>query len=187
MITITITEIGETARFDLLRVDFSPEATVTEHPVELGAEVSDHAQVRPYRFAAEVIVTASPRSPVPQPFAIEDAVGFFERAVGKLLTVVIDGEGTFSNMVLEAAGHSRETVGRRIFSCRFKYVRIAAAISVPIPPRLPAPVAAAGAPTEAPLGQQATTPGVPVSGLKAIKDATPNPLSVIGGFIPSLF
>ena len=187
MIGITLTSTGEFAQYDVMRVDFSPEALVTEHPVELGAEVSDHVQQRPLRFTVEAMVTGSPLSPVPVPSAIDQAVGFFERALGQLGTVLIDGEGTFPTTILEGYNHSRTAVAGRVFSLRFKQVRIASALSVPIPPRLPAPVAAAGAPTEQPLGQQATTPGVPVSGLKALKDATPNPLSVIGGFIPSLF
>jgi hypothetical protein len=161
---ITITETGESSTLDVIRVDYSPEAVVTEHPVELGAEVGDHVQIRPLRMTVEVFVTASPRGAA-APFAVEDAIGFLERALGQLLLVVIDGEGTFSSMVLEAAPHSRTALAGRSFSLRLKHVRIAASLSVAIPPRAPAPVAAAGGPTEQPLGQQATEAGTPSSKL----------------------
>jgi len=162
---VTILETGESTTFKFLRVDFSNEAHVTDHPVEFGAEVSDHVQILPIRFTAEVAVTASPLSAIPQPFAIDDAVGFLERALGKISTVVIPGEGTFSSMVLESVPHSRTTAELRTFALRFKHVRIAMSVSVTIPPRMPAPLAAVGAATEQPLGQQATTPGVPTSKL----------------------
>lgn len=168
---ITITDTSESASFEVIRADHSPEATVTEHPVELGSQVSDHVQVLPLRLNVEVFVTASPRGEIPDPFAIEDAVGFFERALGKVATLILDGEGTFFSMVLEAFPHSRTNVGGRSFALRFKFVRVAASLSVAIPPRMPAPVAKAGAPSEQPLGQQAPTPGVPTSALAGGQDA----------------
>jgi hypothetical protein len=155
--TITITETGLSHIFDVLRVDYAPEAMISEHPVELGAEVADHIQVRPLRFTVDAYVTETPTYRL-GPGALDMARTFLESALGKLLTVAIDGEGTFSSYALEGFGHSRTSIGGRTFACRFKQVRIAASISVAIPARLPAPVAAAGAPTEAPLGQAATTP-----------------------------
>lgn len=162
---LSLAPTPDVGTFPLIRADFSAEATVTEHPVELGGSVSDHVQRRPLRISTEIYVTSSPLG-APAPFAVEDAVGFFERALGFPCTLHIDGEGSFSPMVLEAAPHSRTVVGGRPFSLRWKYVRVAASLSVPIPPRTPAPVAAVGAPTEQPLGQSATTPGsVPTSTL----------------------
>ena len=175
--TITIPETGDVASFDFLRVDYVLEARATTHPVELGAEVTDHVQVMPLKMVVEVFVTASPLSSTPDPFAVEDAVGFFERAIGKVATVVIDGEGSFTSMVLEGAPHAKTTEGGRGFALTFRNIRIAAALSVTIPPRQPAPVAASGAPTEAPLGQQSTTPGVPSSKLFDIKEAM---IAVVG-------
>lgn len=180
---------SDSATFDLVRVDFSPEAIATEHPVEFGVDVSDHVQVRPLRFTAQVFVTASPRSEIPAPFAIEEAVGFFERSLGQALTVTIPGEGTFTSMVLEGFSHGRTSLQGRPFELRFKYVRIASAVSVAIPPRTPAPVAAAGAPTEQPLGQQATTPGTPTSALFMIRETAlnANPFTSAANLVGSLF
>lgn len=155
-VTMTLTETGLSFSFKFLRVDYSQEASVTEHPVELGAEPTDHVQVRPLRFTVEVLVTASPVG-IPDPTAIESARTFLELALGQLCTVVIVGEGTFVNCVLEAAPHAKTLVAERQFSLRFRQIRIAAGLSAPIPARTPAPVASAGAPTEAAPGQQATT------------------------------
>jgi Dit-like tail protein len=153
------------ATFDFIHIEYSPEAVATEHPVEQGVAVTDHVQRRAYRFATEIMVTSSPLSVFPQPFAVEDAVGFVERAVGLPATIVIDGEGTFSPFILEGAPHSRTMSQGRPFVLRWKQLRIASALSVVIPPRMPAPVAQVGAPTEVNLGQQSSTPGVPTSKL----------------------
>jgi hypothetical protein len=92
---ITIPELaGLSKSFDVVRVDFSHESIVTEHPVEFGAEVTDHVQVRPDRFVVEVIVTDSPLlavTAVPIPFSVDLARQFLEQCQGKLLTVTLDG------------------------------------------------------------------------------------------------
>lgn len=182
-ITITVLDAAslaptpEIGRFDVISVDYGPEAVATEHPVELGVEVTDHVQKKALRLVTEVFVTASPLGlGVPVPLAIDDAIGFFERALGQICTLVIDGEGTFSPMVLEAAPHTRSAVAGRGFSLRWKQIRIASAISVTIPPRMPAPVAAVGAPTEADLGECSTTEDVPTSKLLGAQLAA-------GGFV----
>lgn len=166
---ISIPELGGLSHtFPVVRADFSPEALVTEHPVEFGSEVTDHIQVRPLRFVVETQVTASPT--IPFPGNVEAALSFLELAQGKLLTVTIDGEGVFSSYALEAWPYSVTVLDGRPFTMRFKQIRIASAISVTIPPRMPAPVAAVGAATEQGLGQGATVP-LPTSTLSVAKDA----------------
>jgi hypothetical protein len=184
---LTILPVGSilTMTFPLLRVDFAPEASVTEHPIELGAEVSDHVQQRSDRFTAEVYVTDSPAGSAPTQPRVQVALAFLKNAIGKLLTVVLDGEGTFSSYVLEGYSHAKTTVEGRSIVLRFKQIRIASALSVTIPPGVPAPVAAAGAPTEEGLGVQATTAGTPVSALKDIKEASSSlsPVAFIRGLV----
>lgn len=176
MITITLLDPAslaptpDVAFFAFSRVDYGPEATATEHPVEVGVAVTDHVQIRPLRLTVEVYVTASPLGTA-VPFAVEDAIGFLERALGRACTLVIPKEGSFSPFVLEAAPHSRTAVEGRPFSLRFKQIRIAQAISVPIPPRQPAPVAQAGGPSEADLGESAPEEGKPKSNLATASDA----------------
>jgi hypothetical protein len=159
MITVVVIATGDFALVNLTRANFAPQASVTEHPVELGSEVTDHVQKRPLPFDAEVFVSDSPlvNSPVTLRNTRE-ATAFFEGSVGELCNVTIDGEGVFNNYVLEGVLHSRTQQGGRSYTLRFKQLRIASALSVQIPARQPAPVAEVGAPTEVPLGQQATVP-----------------------------
>lgn len=163
---ITIPELaGLSHRFEVLGVDHSPEATITEHPVEIGAEVTDHIQVRPVLFTVEAYVTDSPLIVPAVGSAVDLAVQFLEQAQGKLLTVTIDGEGTWQSMALTRWPHSRTALEGRGFALGFKQIRIALGVSVIIPPRIPAPVAQVGGPTAVDLGQQAATAAVPTSTL----------------------
>jgi len=147
---------------DLIRVDFGLEASVTEHPVEIGSEVTDHVQKRPVSFTAEAYVSDSPRASSTVTLRnTRAATDFFEGLIGQLCTVVIASEGTFNNFVLESLSHSRSGVLGRAYTLRFKQIRMASALSVEIPPRLPAPVASVGAPTEQSTGQQAPVPVAP--------------------------
>jgi hypothetical protein len=182
-VTLTlVTNPLRTLTMDMLSADFGPEASVTEHPVELGSEVSDHVQIKALRFSVEAWVTESPLSAIPAILAVQSAVSFLNSVIGQLLVVSVSGEGTFSSMLLESFSHHRSSVEGRGFGLRFKQLRIASALSVKIPPGVPAAAAAVGAPTELPLGQQATSAAANVSVLKDIKD-TVSPAA----FLSSLF
>jgi hypothetical protein len=162
---VTIPELaGLSHTFEVLRVDHQPEALVTSHPVEVGAEVTDHIQVLPVAFTVEAIVTDSPLV-IASPLAVEQAILFLEQLQGKLCTVTIEGEGTWQSMALTRWPHSRTAMLGRSFSLGFRQIRIALGLSVTIPPRLPAPVARVGGPSEANLSTQAPSPGVPTSTL----------------------
>lgn len=168
---ITIPELGGLSRsFELLGVDYSPQVAVTSHPVEQGAEVVDHAQTLPFAFTAQVYVTESPLG-TPEPAAVEQAVTFLEQAQRRLLNVTVDGDGTWTSCLLTRWPHSKSAIAGRGFALAFQQVRIASALSVPIPPRKPAPVARTGAPTEQDLGTQAPTTGTPTSLLRQGSDA----------------
>lgn len=157
MMTLTRTDTGLSMSFEVARVSYTPSAVATSHPVELGAEVTDHVQVQGLQFGVDAIVTDSPLSTSLAAPSVEIARTFLEGALGQALTVTIDGEGVFSSCVLESFPHERTAALGRVFACRFRQIRIASAVSVPIPARVPAPAAAAGAPTEVPLGQQAVS------------------------------
>ena len=159
---------GVLFNFPVISVDYTPEAAITEHPVEFGAGVADHIQVKPLRFVIETMITASPT--IPTPGVVDLAIAFLEQAQGKILNITIDGEGIFNSYALESWPHRLTVLQGRAFSLRFKQVRIATAISIIIPPRLPAPVAATGAATEQGLGQQPTAP-VPSSTLFEVGSA----------------
>lgn len=163
---VTIPELaGLSHTFEVLGVDHQNEALVSSHPVEVGAEVTDHIQPLPIAFTVETFVTDSPLVVPAAGSAVEQAVLFLEQLQGKLCTVTIDGEGTWQNMALVRWPHRRTAMEGRPFQLAFKQIRIALGVVVTIPPRQPAPVAQVGAPTEAGLGVQSTTAGVPTSTL----------------------
>jgi hypothetical protein len=163
---ITIPELaGLNHRFEVLGVDHNNEAIVSAHPVEVGAEVTDHIQVLPVAFTVEVFVTESPTLIPAVGSAVEAAILFLEQAQGKLLTVVLDGEGTWQSMALTRWPHRRTALLGRPLTLSFRQIRIAQGVSVVIPPRQPAPVAQVSLPDETGLGVQSLTAGSPASTL----------------------
>ena len=137
----------------------TPEISITEHPVELGTNVSDHAQVRNQTLSVVGRVTATPLT-VPNPLAFEDAQAFFERNERQLVTVV-SPLGVFTDCIIQTYPRTFTQVQELIFPVRFKQIRLASAVSVPIPPRTPAPPLQAGAPSAQDVGSQAAAAGPP--------------------------
>lgn len=123
---------------------------ITDHPVEFGADVSDNAQVLPVELIFSAQVTGTPTIPVN--LGIELATAWFERNNGKQLTITAPA-GVFTGFIMSRWSYD-EAPGQRVFSVTAREVRIAAAISVPIPPRLPAPDAANGLESAANAGVQ---------------------------------
>lgn len=146
--------------FFIVRVDFQESVIVTEHPVEIGTDVSDHAQRRPTRFIVDCIVgeTAVQTSPAfATPAGVPLALQWLEAALGQPLRLSIDNEGVFSNLFIEAAVHARTVIRERRFTLRLKQVRFADALSQVITVDRTLNV---GAPTPVNVGQQAPTPAV---------------------------
>lgn len=144
---------GDVLVFD--NVDFvrvNPTIQVTSHPVELGSEVSDHAQTMPLEIQVRGRITETPIIPGAGP---ELALAFFERNEGRQMTLTTS-RGVFVDMFVLAYPWAIE--GRRevVFDLVLRRVRFAAAIAVPIPPRLPAPPVADAA-TAADAGAQPPT------------------------------
>ncbi len=126
---------------------------VTKHPVEFGVEVSDHAQREPVGVQLiEARITETP-FPLPAPGAVELALSFFERNEGQLVTITTS-RGVFADMVIEQFDWA--IAGRKeiVFNVTASNVKIAKAVSVPIPPRTPAPALQAGAASAADAGVQ---------------------------------
>jgi hypothetical protein len=185
---ITIPELaGLSHRFEVLGVDHNNEALVSTHPVEVGAEVTDHIQVLPIAFSVDVFVTESPTLIPAVGSAVEAAILFLEQAQGKLLTVTIDGEGTWSSMALVRWPHRRTALLGRLLTLSFREIRIALGVSVVIPPRQPAPVAQVGLPDETSAGQQALTAGAPVSTLAVGADVAGDAAAAGANALRSMF
>ena len=135
----------------------SQSVRVTDHPVELGTDVTDHAQVLPLQLSFEVQITPSTVA-LPNVTTIELATAWFERNAGQLVTVTARA-GIFANFVISRNDFSTTILIDRWFRVTARQVVLASGVSVPIPPRLPNSAAAAGLASEASGGVQ---PPIPV-------------------------
>lgn len=135
----------------------SPAVDVTEHPIEDGSPVSDHAQPRPLEVAIRGIVTESPLGGGEGgPERVDRALTFLRECVGLPLTVESPRIGVVSNLVLTGYPQ-RFTVSRSVpIDLTLRQVRIAETGSVQIPPRLPRETVAVEAPDEQDAGNQPT-------------------------------
>lgn len=164
---VTIDNLLLSQAFEVIAISYTQSAIVTEHPIELGAEVSDHVQPRSRAFTADLIVPSSPTGVVPTPFAVQQALSFLDAAIGQRLTVSIPGDRVYSNMVIASSTHRLVGTPDRRFSISFRQVRIALAISVNVPPFVPA-AGSSGVSSLQDHGQQSGVPGVPESALYSI-------------------
>lgn len=135
---------------DFVRV--TRQIQVTKHPVEFGADVSDNARKEPVNIQLRGRITETPLL-IPAPGAVELALGFFERNEGQLVTISTS-RGVFPDMMI--TGYPWEIAGKKeiVFDVSAEQIRIASAVSVPIPARLPAPAVADGAASTANAGTQ---------------------------------
>lgn len=123
----------------LLSPNRSTEETVnlTEHPIEGGSFVSDHAEVMPIRLSLDARISETPLGD-PEPARIRDALRF-------LLTIGVRAERvevqtryrTFSNMVLVEWPHDETQLRGLQMSLVFRQVRIADVETVTLPREVP--------------------------------------------------
>lgn len=139
---------------DFVRV--SPRTTVTSHPVEFGVQVSDHAQTEPLTISIRGRITETPLL-IPKPAAVELALAFLARNERQPMTAVTS-RGIFPDMIVTA--YDWEINGRKeiVFDLAMRKVRIAFAVSVLIPARLPAPAVEASVASTANAGVQPVVP-----------------------------
>lgn len=182
MISILILEepFRPALRLSVLELVRNPQQQVTRHPVEVGAEVSDHIQKMPETFIVTAVVETSPTSPIPaSPLAVSDAIDFLEDARDQLLQITIDGEGVWRSIALEGVQHRMTATRNRVFVIQFREIRLADAINVEIPAGQPIP-AADGFTDEVDGGQQSTIEGDPRSALAAVEDFATGLLGALG-------
>lgn len=106
----------------------------TEHPIEDGGVVVDHATRLPDRFRLEGYVQPEDGETVPQ--TTDRALRFFEGSVGELHTLVLTNVGTVSQIGLEGWQPVNTPAGgvRYVLECR--QLVFATSQSVEIPPRV---------------------------------------------------
>lgn len=119
-------------------IDWERSIRVTDHPVEAGGSVTDHAQALPDRFTIEALVShaAPPDALDPIPGRMQRAVDFMEDLTGVLLTVQTDRYGSKSDCLLERFSHRTDDRMHLRFVASFKAVRLATAGLVDIPPEI---------------------------------------------------
>lgn len=161
---------GSTLTFDSVReYTVTPTVTVTEHPVESGSAIADHARANPDLLAVRAVVTESP-------FDRQDSAGgpdrplrafdFLRACVGELVSVVTDRLGTFPSMTITRFPTTVDRMRRLPFDVEFKAVRLAEAGLITIAPDTPVATdpssgfevpESIGLPDEQDVGEQPTT------------------------------
>jgi len=166
MSTTLIRTTGDYLTFDVAFVSFDNSSTITDHPVEMGASVSDNAQRMP-----QVITITGTVSETCYDYQVNGAlVGrrgsaaiFLDTIQGSILSpaeeVIIDNEtvGQFFGYMLQTWSFGITNVQASEFICVFRQVSKATATFTGIPASVPVPSASSsfGAGTNA--GEQGTT------------------------------
>jgi hypothetical protein len=146
------------------RVARDPRITITDHPIESGTPVSDHAQRDPDRITVAATVTATPLEgrTWDQPTGrdrLDAALDFLAELAGERLTLEFP-DGTFDSYMLTSWAHERTAQRAIKFALEFREVIIADAAVVQIPVTQPVETAAASLPDAVDVGEQAgSTPG----------------------------
>jgi hypothetical protein len=122
--------------------DYQTSIEITDHPVEEGAKVSDHAEEDPLGVKLEGVVQARPPPTRFRPDLdnrVSRAISFFEDLSGTLVTLTSQELGTFEDMLLSAYPHTIDVTEGTVIQAKFKQVRIATAKTVRLPPKTPPP------------------------------------------------
>lgn len=121
---------GASFTFDVVTEEgFEPTVLVTENPIESGAQVTDHAQVLPLAWTAQVVATANPYSTRRRSdeFTGEarmlDVEEFVAGCLGQPLIVTTRGR-SYENVLITAAPYTVDNRARRVWSISFKVARI---------------------------------------------------------------
>lgn len=134
---------------------------LTDHTMELGSDVTEHAQVRPKPFAFRGVVTESPyakQSSTGGLARVQAAIAFLDRIAGQPVSVVSEVYGTMENMFLTRYDGTRGRLRELAFDIELRAVRFAEAGLVTIAPSTPATTSAASnLPDQQDLGEQPTS------------------------------
>lgn len=157
-----IAQDGTQLTFDVVReYGVSRSVTVTEHAVESGANISDHARNNPTSFTCIGRVTGAPwdgPGVVGGAQRMAGAIAWLELHARQLVTIVSARFGVMPSMVLTKWPTKADSVERLDFQIEARQVVVATAGMVDIPPEAPATEEAATTlPDEVDVGEQPTT------------------------------
>lgn len=167
MAAVFIRETGESIALDnTFDVTVTYASTISEHPVESGANVADHSQPRTPEIVVSGLVTESPRVVPGREVTYEGADNRAREIIaslvaakndGALLTAVLPGHGVFENVVVASIRPSVTNIKGTRFNITLRQIRIAERITVQIPPLRPNPEAAPGLADETNRGRVNTS------------------------------
>lgn len=159
--TLVRQEDGSTLALDaVVTVQFTFSVEVTDHPIEDGSVVSDHAIKQPVLITVDGVVTETPIDADADTSGIQRvqaALDWLDASVGKLIDVVTDRLGTYTDCLLTGWPTSIDGVRRLRIPIALKQVRIATAGSVTITVEATAGGDAENAADEVDVGEQGTT------------------------------
>lgn len=159
--TLVRQEDGSTLALDgVVTVQLAYSVEVTDHPIEDGSVVTDHAVKQPLLITVDGIVTETPIRNDAQTSGIErtqGALDWLTSSTGKLIDVVTERLGTFSNCLLTGYPTTIDNVRRLRIPIALKQVVVATAGSVSITAEAVAGGDAEGAADEVDVGEQPTT------------------------------
>ena len=160
MSTILIRPTGDSWTLDACYVDFAETVSITDHPIESGAIVSDHAQRQPSLITLTATISESPWSDKTNGVLVQrraDFLLFLEAAVGESLVLSTEQYGTFHGYMLADWRHGLDGTNSAKVNVTLKQVKIAEAGYVTIPVSAPKSSASAGFASGQSVGEQATT------------------------------
>lgn len=128
---------GQQLRFDSSVEQWDAAVLVTDHPVEDGGSVSDHAQRQPLLVTLTGTITETPMAPVAVPDAgpqrVDKAKGFLFDHLGELVDLVSDRFGVVAYMAIQHMAFPVDNVRRLEVTLQLKQVRRAEAAVVVLP------------------------------------------------------
>jgi hypothetical protein len=139
-----------------LSESYSEDVNVTEHPIDFGSNVADHAQPMTPNFTIVGVISETPNiGAVPLLGRLLFAKGFLERIKGQLVTVTSVRVGVRPQSIMRGFSYDITPMKGAIFTVRFTQPVIATAVGVLIPPQLPPPPQQVSQATEQSPGLQA--------------------------------
>lgn len=145
-VTLFLLADGSSLTFDTSEViRYSQSVDVTEHPIEDGSVVSDHAQIRARNWTLRAAITETPydtairgdSGPVTGPARLARAVAFLDRVLGQPLFFSGTKGRRYGNALITSWDDEDSLAGVKWFSLAFKQIRIAQATTVEIPATRP--------------------------------------------------
>lgn len=144
---------------------------VTRHPVEKGAQISDHVQPEAGVVTLSVVLTENPSAPGVQggPEHLRSALQWLTDTAdaGRLVDVVTRRLGILQSYQITAVPTTLDNVARLRFDLQLQQVRLASATLVQISVDTTSGTTAVGAPDEIDVGEQATTTDTDASAAEA--------------------